>query len=81
MNFDDLKKQSTELSLEVNDLKKQNEELNATVNQLKTEKENMHLEITNVNKRNVALQNYLVAMDERVPETLFIDKVKKGAYK
>lgn len=52
------------------ELTKENQELKQENNKLKQELEN-------ANKRNLLLQNYLVAADERLGQTLFIEKVHK----
>lgn len=61
LNYDELVLKNSELSLE-------NQKLSASNQALKEE-------LKCAKKRNLALQNHLVAMDERVPETLYIEKV------
>lgn len=43
---------------------------------LKSENEILQTELTKANRRNKLLQDYLVAVDERVLEILFVEKVR-----
>ncbi len=42
---------------------------------LKSENESLRTDLSKSDRRNKLLQDYLVAVDERVPEILFVDKV------
>lgn len=61
LNYDELIQKNKDLALEVQNLGVNNQ--------------NLQVALESSNKRNLALQNYLVSVDERVPETLYIDKV------
>lgn len=61
LNFDEL---STKYSDALEEIKK-----------LKSENESLKGDLSKANRRNILLQDYLVEVDERVPELLFVEKV------
>lgn len=69
LNFDELKNKNNDLILEIEELKKE-------LMESKNENNSLQIELESANKRNRLLQNILVEVDERVPETLFVEKVK-----
>lgn len=71
MNYDEQKKDNLEL-------KKANLELNKDNVELKKDNEKLKEDLESANRRNMLLQNYLVAIDERIGQTIFIEKVHKN---
>lgn len=63
------------VTLNYDELIQKNKNLELEVQNLGISNQNLQVQLESSNKRNLALQNYLVSVDERVPETLYIDKV------
>lgn len=59
------------VTINFDELKNENQEL-------KRENENLKKDLEISNRRNILLQDYLVAADERLGQTLFIEKVPKN---
>lgn len=62
--------------LNFDELTSKYDDATAEVIKLKSENENLQTELSKANRRNKLLQDYLVAVDERVPEILFVEKVR-----
>lgn len=75
LNFDEIAKQNNDLIVELNVQKGQVNDLKAENENIKVENIKLKADLQNADKRNLLLQNYLVEANERVPETLFMEKV------
>lgn len=54
------------------------DELKNENQELKKDNEKLTKDLESANRRNLLLQNYLVAADERIGQTVFIEKVPKN---
>lgn len=75
LNFDEITTQNNDLIVELNVQKGQVNDLKAENEKVKVENIKLKADLQNADKRNLLLQNYLVEANERVPETLFMEKV------
>lgn len=78
LDFDEVTKKNKDLTIQLNGKEVVINELTVQVNDYKLQIDSLKSELENVNKRNVMLQNYLLAAnaDNIIPEDLYVEKVK-----